>query len=179
MLGAGFTLKRLGKTQSIYILFLALSLGASIGAFAHKGHGHGQAPAESPIGSGAEKAAFTKINTDYLNRVKPIFQKSCFDCHSDQTRYPWYHQVLGIKQLLDRDISEAKKHMDMSGDFPFQGHGTPPEDLEAIADVVSKGSMPPFRYRLMHPGSKLSESERSVVLEWVKESRAEIEGLRP
>lgn len=50
-----------------------------------------------------------RINQEYLKTVKPIFQKSCFDCHGNTTVYPWYYKVPGVKQLIDNDIDEVKQ----------------------------------------------------------------------
>ncbi|GEM_PF-576908 len=111
------------------------------------------------------------INENYLKTVKPIFQKSCFDCHSSQTQFPWYHSLPFVKRLLDSDVQEAKKHLDLSHDFPFEGHGTPQEDLEAIGKSIRKGTMPPFRYRMMHWGSGVSKSDQDAILKWVEESQ--------
>src|SRR5947207_1276617 len=92
----------------------------------------------------------------YLTTIKPIFEEKCFNCHSNQTRYPWYYKFPIIKTLIDQDIENARDHIDMSTDFPFQGHGTPREVLQAIRRVVRKGIMPPFLYRLGHWDSKLT-----------------------
>jgi hypothetical protein len=116
------------------------------------------------------KQELIKINERYLKSVKPIFQKSCFDCHSSNTRYPWYSNLSGVKQLIQTDIREAKDHLDMSQDFPFSGHASPLADLKAIDKAIRNSDMPPFRYRLMHPGSRLSEQDRNAVSEWVKTS---------
>lgn len=59
----------------------------------------------------------------------------------------------------------------MSNDFPFEGHGSPLEDLDAIEKTVNDGTMPPWNYRLMHPSSTLTDSEKSTVLRWIEESR--------
>ncbi len=117
---------------------------------------------------------FKAINEDYLKTVKPIFKNSCFNCHSSQNQLPWYHSLPLVKGLLDSDIQESKKHMDLSNDFPFQGHGTPQEDLEAIGKTVRDGTMPPFRYRMMHWGSGLSKTEKEAILKWVEESQKKL-----
>jgi hypothetical protein len=110
------------------------------------------------------------VNERYLKNVKPIFVKSCFDCHSNQTRYPWYHSLPLIKQLLDEDTATGKKHLEMSDDFPFEGHGSTEEDLKAIDGSIVKGSMPPFKYLIMHPSSRLTIEEEKTIREWVRES---------
>lgn len=111
-----------------------------------------------------------EINREYLATVKPILAKSCANCHSSETSFPWYYNVPGIKQLIDSDISEAKRHLDLSKDFPFAGHGSPDDDLEAIRESVSKRKMPPWSYRLMHPESELTPEAEEEILNWVKES---------
>lgn len=124
---------------------------------------------------GEEQIVYTSINKFYLREVKPIFQNSCFNCHSSQTQFPWYHSLPLVKGLLDSDVQEAKKHLDFSNGFPFQGHGTPREDLEAIAKSVSEGTMPPFRYRMLHWGSGLTKEEREKILNWIQESQRKLD----
>lgn len=123
-----------------------------------------------------EKAVLTEINAEYLKSVKPIFQKSCFDCHSGTTNYPWYKSIPGVKQLIQSDIKEARTHLDLSDDFPFTGHGTPVTDLEAIRGSVKNGSMPPFRYRIMHSKNKMSDEERKATLLWIEQSLGKLSG---
>ena len=75
--------------------------------------------------------------------MKPIFQKKCLACHGTGNTLPWYASIPGPKQLIQNDIKEAKKHMDMSQDFPFLGHGTPKDDLKALKKTIKKETMPP------------------------------------
>lgn len=113
---------------------------------------------------------YKKINASYLNKIKPIFRKSCFDCHSSQTTYPWYYKVPGVKQLIDSDIKEAKSHLDFSNDYPFVSHDSPENDLKSIEKSVSKKTMPPKKYLWMHNNAKLSQKEVEEIKKWVKES---------
>lgn len=139
-------------------------------AFAHKGEMH-LAPQAKTTG-----VAEATINRAYVETVKPIFQKSCFDCHSGTVNYPWYYKIPGARQLIDRDIREAKEHLDFSKDFPFGGHGKPLEDLKAIEDAVRDGAMPPFRYWILHREARLSDAERKAILEWVQASKELLRG---
>ena len=114
---------------------------------------------------------FEGINGAYLKNIKPIFLKKCFDCHSTKTQYPWYHAVPGVRQIIESDIAEGTKHLDLSDDFPFGGHGTPSEDLEAIGNAVVKNKMPPISYRLMHWDAQFSAVEKTTVLMWIQDSQ--------
>ncbi|MGE0527893.1 MAG: heme-binding domain-containing protein [Bdellovibrionales bacterium] len=148
-------------------------MGIASSSFAHKN----RAPPEVKTQPQPPEADVTfehrleKINESYKREVKPIFQRSCFNCHSQSPRLPWYHSLPLIHRLLENDMKEAKVHLDFSNDFPFTGHGSPKEDLQAIAESIEDKSMPPFRYKIMHWKSALSEKERKLVLKWTTESR--------
>lgn len=157
------------KTSKKVILIIGLLSIFLPDAFAHKNHHFGQ-PKLAPMK--APNDQLSKINELYKEKVKPIFQKKCFDCHSQSTNYPWYYNIPGAKQLIDGDTKEAKEHLDFSNDFPFGGHGVPSEDLDAIQDVAKDNSMPPFRYWILHRDSGLSEEERRIILEWVEKSKS-------
>ena len=102
--------------------------------------------------------------------VKPIFKRSCFDCHGVVKKYPWYYKIPGVKHYIDYDISESKSHLDLTKNFPFMSHSTPLQDLKAISKTVKDGSMPPFRYWIMHRNSRLKETEKKIIENWVIES---------
>jgi uncharacterized membrane protein len=120
--------------------------------------------------SKANKVSHEEINKNYLRYVKPIFQKKCFDCHSSQTKYPWYFKLPIVKQWIENDIAEAREHIDMDADFPFKGHGSPLEDLKAMEQVIRDDSMPPLSYRMMHSRSGLTEDEKTTVRQWIESS---------
>lgn len=138
---------------------------------AHEGNNHktSKKRVEARVAE-SEKVTYDKINETYIRDVKPIFQRSCFDCHSQSPRIPWYHSVPLVHGLIESDMREAKIHLDFSNDFPFQGHGSPKEDLEAIGKSVDEGTMPPFRYKVIHWGSGLSADEKKVILKWTGQS---------
>lgn len=153
-------------------------------AYAHKGHHHHaedtkgeKSIPENPADPLQQKLKL--VGVSYADKVKPIFQKSCFDCHSDHPAYPWYYRLPGVKHLIDSDIDESKEHLNLTNGFPFAGHGTPDEDLQAIADAVQDGSMPPFRYRIMHPKNRLTDEDRAAILGWVKEGQKTLGSNNP
>ncbi len=142
-----------------------------VAAQAHQQHHETHDVSESELEEKHRQEKLVKTNELYKDKVKVIFQNKCFTCHSQNTVLPWYYPLPGAKQLIDSDIKEAKKHLDFSDDFPFKGHGTPSEDLDAIKEAVEENSMPPFRYRALHWGSGLKENEKKTILDWVHESK--------
>lgn len=115
-------------------------------------------------------SGFEEINSSYLRQVKPIFSRSCFNCHSSNVEYPWYYKLPLIKGVIDKDISDARMHLDFSKDFPFKSHDSSINDLKAINNAITDKSMPPFRYKVLHPGSKLSKEEIRTIKLWIKNS---------
>jgi hypothetical protein len=140
--------------------------------YAHNGEKHsklkGKKNTDKKIVTDTE--VINSINAEYIKKVKPVFQKSCFNCHSSNTIYPWYYKLPLVKQLINGDIREAKEHLDLSSDFPFGGHGKPKDDLLEIQRTISEESMPPWYYKIFHQESSLSDSENNLVAGWLKKS---------
>lgn len=158
------------------VVFLMVVAGSQF-SDAHGGNTHGKKEKRKQTAiTQNEKRTFIKINGNYIKQVKPIFVMKCLDCHGVGNRLPWYFRLPLAKQIMEYDMSEAKKHMDMSKDFPFTGHGTPLEDLVGLAEVVNGGDMPPWQYKLIHWRSSLTQNEKLVVLKWIKDSRALLNG---
>ncbi|MCB0406674.1 MAG: heme-binding domain-containing protein [Bdellovibrionales bacterium] len=147
---------------TLYLIFLCIA------AAGHNGKNHAEVNIEEPKES-FEKKNLKSINQEYVLKVKPIFESKCFDCHGINTEKPWYYVFPGIKQMINHDISEAKEHMDMVNDFPFGGHGSPREDLEALKETVENESMPPLQYKIMHWNSLLTKEEKKIISEWIGE----------
>jgi hypothetical protein len=121
-------------------------------------------------------AVLSEINRNYVRSVKSVFERKCFDCHSQNTHWPWYASLPVVKSLIASDVREARDDMDMSQDFPFIGKGSPAEYLGVLEDVLNDGSMPPWRYRILHTGSALTEKEKQTIRFWIDQSREQIDG---
>lgn len=161
---------------AVALLFTSVTLVAPT-SFAHKGEDHSKPPPNAaPTPTPGNADALSAINRSYLETVKPLFKRSCFDCHSTETNYPWYAKLPGAGWLIERDISEARSHLDMTADFPFKSHSTPEKDLEAIRDSVTEASMPPLRYRALHWDSALSDDEKRKAVDWIEQSLKQLHG---
>lgn len=118
------------------------------------------------------------INSSYLADIKPILEKKCFDCHSNATKFPWYYKIPGFKQMIDYDIKKAKKHIDLSKDFPFISHNTPLKDLNSLREVIIENDMPPLRYIIAHWDARLTKNEREAIIKWSEESISKLREIR-
>lgn len=155
--------------DQIFLCFVLVAYGTS--ALAHKNQSHNSPNTSEAKALISDDHRSSLVNAAYLATVKPIFRKSCFDCHGQASELPWYHELPIVRGVIDRDMNDAKEHLDMSNDFPFSGHGTPISDLEAIEEVLTRNSMPPLRYRVIHWSSYLTEVERQTVLKWAVDGR--------
>lgn len=92
--------------------------------------------------------------------VKEILQRSCYDCHSNETRWPWYSYVAPVSWLLAHDVEEGREELNFS-DWARYSKDT--HKLEEIAEEVEEGEMPMPIFLVMHSEAKVSESELSLL----------------
>jgi len=117
----------------------------------------------------ATDSVYSLINASYQN-VRPIFERSCFDCHSSFTDFPWYHSLPLIGGMLDDHVKEGREHLDLTDDFPFGGEGAQEKLLGEIREEIEEGKMPLWSYRLMHWGTAIENERRDSVFYWLDES---------
>lgn len=99
--------------------------------------------------------------------VRAVLERSCFDCHSNRTRWPWYSQVAPASWLVVNDVNEARRHLNFS---EWEGYkiGRQLSKLESLMGEVDKGTMPPRTYLLLHGDAALSPAERDLVVGWAE-----------
>ena len=83
-------------------------------------------------------------------RTERLMTDACMDCHSNLTRWPWYSNVAPVSWLVQRDVDEGRRAVNLS---------TGEVELEEMIETIREGSMPPWQYKLAHPGARLSEQE--------------------
>jgi hypothetical protein len=103
-----------------------------------------------------------------------LFQRSCQNCHSGNTHWPWYSRIPPASWVIAKDVHEARAHLNLSH---WNSYGAEQQEslLTQIGSVVRTGRMPLSRYTLIHRDAVLTETERRQVYEW---SRAEKKRLR-
>jgi len=83
--------------------------------------------------------------------------RACFDCHSNQTVWPWYTHVAPVSWLVQHDVDEGRQMLNFS---EWQRHH---EEAGEAADEVLEQEMPPRIYLLPHPEARLLDSERQAL----------------
>jgi hypothetical protein len=97
--------------------------------------------------------------------VREIVRKACYDCHSHETRWPWYAYVAPVSWLVGRDVEHAREHLN----FSRWGSYDPTEKaelLEEIAEEVEEREMPLQIYLSLHSEARLTSGERASIVEW-------------
>jgi len=106
--------------------------------------------------------------------VANALQKSCYDCHSNQTKYPWYSMIQPLGWWLQHHVDEGKEHLNFHA---FTAYKPKKQDhkLEEIEEAVRDGWMPLDSYEWIHRDAILNDNEKQAILTWVKESRQKIQ----
>jgi mono/diheme cytochrome c family protein len=86
--------------------------------------------------------------------TRELAQRACFDCHSNQTRWPWYSNVAPISWLVQADVDEGRRVLNFSE--WTRGY----DEAQESGKTVRNQEMPPRSYLLMHPEARLSDAER-------------------
>jgi hypothetical protein len=97
--------------------------------------------------------------------VQQILQKACYDCHSNNTRYPWYAQVQPVGWWLANHIKDGKEELNFSefGNYPLKRQS---KKLKKSAKEVQEGGMPLSSYTLIHTDAKLTDAEKQAYINW-------------
>jgi len=99
--------------------------------------------------------------------VMQILRNSCYDCHSNEVKWPWYSNVAPMSWLVAYDVDEAREHMNFS-EWASYSTEDKAEDIEEIWEEVEEGNMPLWYYLPLHPEAKLSDNDKEIIKNWVQ-----------
>jgi len=134
----------------------------------------GSAAGTLPQGrAGADPATVFTLRPAVPDNVLSTLRRACFDCHSEATRWPWYATLPLAARLIERDVTDARGQLNLSRWTEYNEFDRA-DMLDKMCALVSRRTMPPWQYRLMHPGARLSAAEVSALCAW---SRDEAERL--
>ena len=113
-------------------------------------------------------------------QTREITKGACFDCHSNETVWPWYSNIAPVSWLVYRDVADGREHLnfsewDVHPSMP-EGEGEGEEHQhgpEVIKDVLESHEMPPANYLLLHPAARLTDQERQALIDGLIKSTQE------
>jgi hypothetical protein len=96
--------------------------------------------------------------------TRDLAQRACFDCHSNETVWPWYSNIAPVSWLIQRDVDEGRRVVN------FSTWDQPQHEAGEAWEVVQVGYMPPSYYVLMHPEANLTPEETSALVDGLRQS---------
>ncbi len=112
----------------------------------------------------------------FLNETKPIasvegiLKETCFDCHSNQTKYPWYAEIAPVSYWLADHIKDGKKHLNFS-EWSTYSVKRKDHKLEEVIEMVEDKEMPLDSYTWTHKEARLTDDQIKAIITWVQTAR--------
>jgi hypothetical protein len=99
--------------------------------------------------------------------VENILKRSCYDCHSNHTTWPWYSNVAPVSWLVIADVTGGRKKMNFS-EWGKMSRSKQEIKLDKICDEVSEGEMPLRQYLMIHKEAELTQAEKDILCKWAE-----------
>ncbi len=99
-------------------------------------------------------------------KVEVIFKTSCYDCHSNNTAYPWYNNIQPVSWIMQGHIKKGKEVLNFSEFGSYSGRKKKSK-FKSILSQVKDGEMPLASYAWIHRDAKLSENEKKDIEDWI------------
>ena len=108
---------------------------------------------------------FTKVY-NVPKKVEIILRTSCYDCHSNNTNYPWYSYIQPVRMVMESHINEGKENLNFNewGNYSSRKQNN---KLDRIAKQIQSNEMPLASYTLIHKNATLSATQKKEVLDWI------------
>ncbi|MGZ5436867.1 MAG: heme-binding domain-containing protein [Pyrinomonadaceae bacterium] len=117
-----------------------------------------------------EPAQTLEAHTQMTPEVAKIFERSCNDCHSNRTTWPWYTNVAPVSWWTIDHVTHGRSHLNYS-EWGKLERPDQEKSLQEICDEVLDGKMPLPSYLPMHPQARLSEQDKKVLCDWTEAER--------
>ncbi len=97
-------------------------------------------------------------------QTRALAKRACFNCHSNETAWPWYSQIAPISWLTERDVKKGRRHLN------FSEWNKPHPTGDEIAEQIESGAMPLWFYLPMHPEARLTPAEKEAFITGIEHS---------
>ncbi len=132
-------------------------------------------PGKKNIGETGGPNAIDKVVT--VNpQVAQILATSCFDCHSNNTKYPWYSAIQPFRFIMDKHVVDGKDELNFS-EFKSYTKKRKLHKLDEVVEMLDNDEMPLKSYTIIHGNAKLSIEQKEQLKQWVKTAQQEIKAV--
>ena len=123
----------------------------------------------------ADPAAGLVANAPVPAAVMSILRRGCFDCHSNETRWPWYSAFPVVSWLVGHDVTEGRGQMNFSRWSQYNRFERA-DLLDKACEKATKRDMPLWQYRLLHRESRLGEADIAALCAWARAEATRLVG---
>ena len=102
--------------------------------------------------------------------VQAVLRNACYDCHSNNTNYPWYVYIQPTGWLMAKHIKNGKEELNFS-DFGSYSPRRQISKLDGIANSIKDDIMPLSSYKLMHKSAQFTTNEKKLLISWAQQSK--------
>ena len=96
--------------------------------------------------------------------ARALAKEHCFQCHSNETEWPWYSNIAPASWLIQFDVNEGRDK------FNFSNWNSNSEELDELTEVIQEGEMPPIQYWVFHPNSHLNDQQKQELIDALNSS---------
>ena len=89
-------------------------------------------------------------------RTQQLMTDACMDCHSNETKWPWYSNIAPVSWLVQKDVEDGRRELNLSAGQI---------EVDEMIEAIREGEMPPWQYKPLHPGARLSDQEKQDLIE--------------
>lgn len=105
--------------------------------------------------------------------IAACLRAACYDCHSDETRWPWYSHIAPVSWLVAGDVKDGRERLNFS-EWPQDQSERAAKRLERISEEVEDRDMPPRKYTLLHSDARLTAAQREALMRWADAEAARL-----
>ena len=106
-------------------------------------------------------------------QIAALLHAACYDCHSDETKWPWYSHVAPVSWLVVSDVNHGRRRLNFS-EWPHDHPDWAARRLEQVSEELDYQEMPPQKYLLMHPEARLTDAQRRELIHWADGAAAKL-----
>jgi hypothetical protein len=106
-------------------------------------------------------------------QIAALLHASCYDCHSNETQWPWYSRIAPVSWLVAGDVNDGRERLNFS-DWPHALPERAAKRLERVSEELGYKEMPPAKYTLIHADARLTEDQRKQLIQWADDTAAKL-----
>ncbi len=110
-------------------------------------------------------------------QIAALLHAACYDCHSDETKWPWYSHIAPASWLVVSDVNEGRRHLNLS-EWPKDSERAA-KKMERMSEELDYKEMPPAKYTALHPEARLTDDQHKQLMKWLDDTAQQLKAALP